>query len=337
MVTLKDIATKAGVSIMTVSRVMNGKPGKVSKATAEKIRSIADEMGYIPNSSARSLAARSSHIIAVVFRNTCNSNPLDDPYTSIFLGLITNFVQERGYYIMIHFVCDFSDITYRLQSWNAEGAIFLGLFDEEIRQIKDKNQIPLIFTDSYSNERQIMNVGIDDYKGGELAGEHFLENGHTSLGFIGYFTREGGVVSKRCQGFKDTVIRGGGNLTENHIYDLEKLTLDEIADLILSDYNPPTGIFVSSDEFATELYGIATQKGLKIPENLSIIGFDDFLIGRVLPVPLTTIHQNVDEKAKETCNLLFDHINNPDKPCENIVLDVQLISRDSVADLSNIK
>ena len=57
MVTLKDIATKAGVSIMTVSRVMNGKPGKVSKATAEKIRSIADEMGYIPNSSARSLAA----------------------------------------------------------------------------------------------------------------------------------------------------------------------------------------------------------------------------------------------------------------------------------------
>ena len=127
MVTLKDIAERAGVSMMTVSRVMNGKEGKVSEKTAERIRTLADEMGYIPNSSARSLAGRSSQII-----------------------------------------------TFRLRSWNAEGAIFLGLFDEEVQQIQNSNRIPLIFIDSYSNVRQLINIGIDDYKGGQLAANYFF-------------------------------------------------------------------------------------------------------------------------------------------------------------------
>ena len=133
MVTLKDIAERAGVSMMTVSRVMNSKEGKVSEKTASRIRSLADEMGYIPNSSARSLAAKSSQIIAVILRDSNTFHPLSDPYNASFLGFITREIQKRGFYVMIHFVQDFSDITFRLRSWNAEGAIFLGVFDEEVQ------------------------------------------------------------------------------------------------------------------------------------------------------------------------------------------------------------
>jgi DNA-binding LacI/PurR family transcriptional regulator len=85
MVTLKDIAERAGVSMMTVSRVMNSKEGKVSEKTASRIRSLADEMGYIPNSSARSLAAKSSQIIAVILRDSNTFHPLSDPYNASFL------------------------------------------------------------------------------------------------------------------------------------------------------------------------------------------------------------------------------------------------------------
>ena len=159
MVTLKDIARQAGVSIMTVSRVMNDQQGKVSPQTAEKVRRIAEEMGYIPNSSARSLAARSSKIIAVILRDEPAVNPLEIPYNSAFLGRIIRILPAYGYSIMVHFVKDFSDITFWLKSWNAQGAVFLGIFDREIRQIRSDNQIPLIFTDSYSNVRRIDNVG----------------------------------------------------------------------------------------------------------------------------------------------------------------------------------
>ena len=124
-------------------------------------------MGYIPNSSARSLAARSSKIIAVILRDEPAVNPLEIPYNSAFLGRIIRILPAYGYSIMVHFVKDFSDITFWLKSWNAQGAVFLGIFDREIRQIRSDNQIPLIFTDSYSNVRRIDNVGIDDYRGGQ--------------------------------------------------------------------------------------------------------------------------------------------------------------------------
>lgn len=332
MVTLKDIAAQAGVSMMTVSRVMNGNSGKVSEKTADKIRTIAKDMGYIPNSSARSLAARSSRIIAVVFRDVPDYNPLGDPYSSTFLGLILKEIQKRGYYVMVHFAQDFSDITFRLRSWNAEGAIFLGLFDEEVQQIQNGNQIPLVFTDSYSQARQIMNVGIDDYKGGALAAAHFLQKGHKNLGFAGYFTKLGGVVSQRCQGFFDTLEKNGGHMAREHVFDLEKITMDGIADSLLSDSNPPSGIFVSSDAFALDLYGKIFQRGLRVPEHLSLIGFDDFPISSVAPFSLTTIHQDIEKKASETCRILFEHIEKPDKPSESVTLDVRLVERDSVSE-----
>lgn len=232
MVTLKDIAERAGVSMMTVSRVMNGKEGKVSEKTAERIRTLADEMGYIPNSSARSLAARSSQIIA-----------------------------------------------FRLRSWNAEGAIFLGLFDEEVQQIQNSNRIPLILIDSYSNVRQLINIGIDDYKGGQLAADYFFKKGHKTLGFVGPFTKIGGVITKRYQGFTDTLDKHHISLTPDHVYDIEKMEPSEIIDSILQDNCPPSGLFVFSDEIALQLSNIA----------------------------------------------------DPDRPSENVTLDVRLVERNSVS------
>lgn len=333
MVTLKDIAERAGVSMMTVSRVINGKEGKVSEKTAEKIRTLANEMGYIPNSSARSLAAKSSHIIAVILRDSDTTNPLIDPYNAAFLGLITQIIQKHGFYVMIHFVQDFSDITFRLRSWNAEGAIFLGLFDEEVQQIQNSNRIPLIFIDSYSNVRQLINIGIDDYKGGQLAADYFLKKGHKNLGFVGPFTKIGGVITKRYQGFSDTLSAHNINLSSSHVYDMEKMEPYEIIDSILQDDCPPTGLFVFSDEVALQLSNIASKKNLAIPSGLSLIGFDDLPSFCTTGDMLTTIHQDIYSKAEITCQILFEHINDPNKPSENVTLDVALVERNSVSTL----
>ena len=118
MVTLKDIAKKAGVSAMTVSRALNGKMKDISPQTAEKIRKIAEEMGYIPNSSARALASHSSKLVAVMLPDKTDSpNPLMDSYNSYFCGELAREIQKNGYDLMLHFIRDYSEINYCLKSW----------------------------------------------------------------------------------------------------------------------------------------------------------------------------------------------------------------------------
>ncbi len=331
MVTLKDIAARAGVSMMTVSRVMNGnQEGKVSEATAERISALANEMGYVPNSSARSLAARSSRIIAAVLRNTDDGNPLADPYSSMFLGIIIQIMRQKGYYVMVHYVQDYSDITFSLQSWRAEGAIFLGVFDSELRKIRNENRMPLVFTDSYSNVRQIDNVGIDDYKGGVLAAKYFLSHGHRSLAFAGPISNFKGVISERLAGFAETLAQAETELPENQIYNLVHQSPEAILSSIMSSEHRPTGLFVTSDQIASEIYGAAHRMDISIPDDLSLIGFDDFPLDRILTPALTSVHQDITGKAARACDILLRRIAQPDMPGESQTLDVKLIERESV-------
>ncbi|HJB30168.1 MAG TPA: LacI family transcriptional regulator [Candidatus Blautia faecavium] len=330
MVTLKDIAAKAGVSMMTVSRALNGNQNKVSSETAERIRALADEMGYIPNSSARSLAVRSSRIIAVIIRDTDQGNPLMDPYTSYFLGNVVQILEKQNYYIMVHFIRDYSDITFGLRSWNAQGALFLGVFDNEIRQIRQDNQIPLVFTDSYSNVRQMSNVGIDDYKGGCLAAEVLLSHGHRHVAFCGPLSGDTGVIAERLKGFSDTLRKNGCPLSQDQIYNIARIPAEKILDKLLGCAPAPTGLFASSDHIAWQFYNAARKLKVSIPEDLSIVGFDDIAQDQSMILGLTTIRQDIRLKAEQTCGILLRHLDSPKSPSESQILDVELIERESV-------
>ena len=331
MVRLKDIAQEAGVSMMTVSRVMNGNKKEVSPKTAERILEIAARMGYVPNSSARSLASRSSRLIAAVLTDYGDArNPLCDSYNGCFFGEIARLVQREGYDLMIHYVNDYKDLSYSLKTWNVAGAALLGMFDDNIREIQENNSIPLIFTDSYSSVRRIINVGIDDYEGGRLAAGHFLENGHTNLAFIGPKALGNGLIMHRLQGFCSCLRDAGVSLPQEHILPSGGEELTPLLEKLTSGPNPVTGIFTTSDTCALDLYYSASCLGLRVPEDLSIIGFDDLPhSSRSLP-PLTTVRQDIFRKAEVACELLMKHIREPESPAENIVLDVSLVVRGSV-------
>ena len=331
MITLKDIAEKAGVSSMTVSRVMNGKTGTVSQQTSERIKKIAQEMGYVPNSSARALASRSSRLIAALLQEYDEDrNPLEDSYTSCFLGELALQIKKEGYDLMLHYVKDYSEITYSLKSWNVAGAAFIGMFDESIRKLQEDNHIPLIFTDSYSSIRSITNVGIDDYRGGELAAEHFLKNGHRNVAFYGPEVLDNGVVMHRLRGFVSVLREAGISLPQENFINLGVKDLGEVLARLCSGKNPVTGIFTTADNCAYQIYSEAYRKGLRIPEDLSVIGFDDLSMSRLVTPPLTTVRQDIKKKALVTCDLLMKNINAPDSPSENIVLNVELSERKSV-------
>jgi LacI family transcriptional regulator len=326
MITLKDIAKEAGVSVMTVSRVVNGHLSKVSEEKARRIQEIIREKNYIPNSTARSLSSKSSHIVSLIIGG--KGNQLSNPYNAAIAGEIIPLVQERGYYLMLHFVDRYDDITQRLRAWNAEGAIFLGTFDEDIQKIIFNNQIPLVFTDSYSPVRQITNVGIDDYKGGVLAASHFIEMGHTSFAYLGW-SLTSNVVNNRLNGFRDTLINAGFSLPSSHIFEAQ-VNIDQTAASICALLDRPTAIFISADMLAIELINYFIRHGYSVPADYSIIGFDDLAMGHLITPSLTTIVQDIPRKAKIATDLLFRHIQDPSTPAENITLDVQLIQRESV-------
>ena len=234
---------------------------------------------------------------------------------------------------MLHYVKDYSEITYSLKSWNVAGAVFIGMFDESIRKLQEDNHIPLIFTDSYSSIRSITNVGIDDYRGGELAAEHFLKNGHRNVAFYGPEALDNGVVMHRLRGFVSVLREAGISLPQENFINLGVKDLGEVLARLCSGENPVTGIFTTADNCAYQVYSEAYRKGLRIPDDLSVIGFDDLSMSELVTPPLTTVRQDIKKKALVTCELLMKNINTADRPAENIVLNVSLSERKSVQKL----
>ncbi len=330
MATLKDIAKEAGVSVMTVSRVVNMRYSEVSEENIDKIQAIINKLGYVPNSSARSLSSKSSKIISIIIQGT--NNVLESPYNALMLGHIVQHVQKCGYNAMVHFLNDYTDVSKHLQSWKSEGAIFLGTFDKNIQQIQADNKIPLVFTDSYSSIRQLINIGIDDYKGGVLAAEYFIENGHHEFAFITPHTSVSQLIQQRLKGFKDTIESARLSLTPEHI--LEPVTMEEIIEKLYTFKNHVTAIFVAADNSAIELMDLLKHRGFRIPEDFSIIGFDNLPMSRYVTPGLTTISQDIMKKAQYALDVLFQHLDNPSLPTQNIILNVELVKRASVLNLN---
>ena len=236
---------------------------------------------------------------------------------------------------MLHFIRDYSEINYCLKSWQVAGAVFIGAFDENIRQIQEDNPIPLIFTDSYSTVRRITNVGIDDFRGGELAAEYLLSKGHRNLAFIGPKALGNGVVMHRLQGFTHALKKAGISLPKNRIQIFSKINLDSMLKELKKGPDPVTGIFINADSMAYEIFAAARRQGYEIPGDFSVVGFDDNPMSSLAMPPLTTIRQDISRKAEIACQLLMKKLQDPKTaPGENIILDVELVERESVSVLS---
>lgn len=329
MLTLKDIAQLAGVSSMTVSRVVNGRYDKVSDETVAKVQGIIKEHGYVPNSSARSLASKSTRLIAIIIQS--EDFALEYPYNAAMVGSLCRFVQDRGYSPLPYYVKDYSEVTERLHSWSVEGAVFLGMFDEDMRNLQRDNTMPLVFTDSYSKTRQVINIGLDDYKGGELAAQYLTDMGHSKIAFLGASTEISSIVRQRYYGMRDTLMRRGLPLPEgwsifNKDYD------GAVRELFAGD-DRPTAVFASADIDAVRLMELLRQMDMRVPEDCSVIGFDNLFFGKYTTPRLTTISQDIRRKAQLATEVLFRHIEDSSIPAENIILDVELVERESVCRL----
>jgi LacI family transcriptional regulator len=334
MATLKDIAAEAGVSIMTVSNVINGKTTKVSEENRIKINQIIEKYHYVPNLTARSLSAKSSKIIGVIIPTyDTENNIFTNPYVSELFGVIEHAVRKEHYYAMVLTVKTADDISTALKNWNVDGAIFLmPHYDQMVDKIQKSNPMPMVFIDSYSRNDSIMKVSLNDYKGGYIATKHLIANGHTKIAYAGSSCPDNTIMLQRLEGYKKALEEAGIPYDQRRVI-LADTTYEsgiQVGRDISNQKYDITAVFSVADIMAIGIMEGCKLNGMVIPNYISIIGYDNLLPSIYVSPKLTTISQNITQKGETAVELLINAIKSDGQIKKSATLDVEIVERLSV-------
>ena len=333
MTTLKEIARAAGVSTTTVSNVINGNYGRVSAETIETVQRLIRESGYTPNQYARSLVHRGSRIVAVVVQADEGENVLLNPYHAAYVGALTVELYKHGYYPLLRFADDFHALDRDIRGWNVAGTLFSGSYNQFLDQVKSSiDSIPTVFTDCYFDLASVNYVGLDDTEGGRVGGDYLISMGHRRLGFIATNLENSEVDQQRLVGLKQSLTAHGLTIDESCIVPEGDLSAyrDQLADVLLRP-DGPTAFFCCSDKIAIYLIQFVTGLGKRVPEDVSVLGFDDLPMASMTVPRLTTLAQDIPKKAAMSVDMLVRHIEDRALPPERASLGVTIVERDSVA------
>lgn len=344
MVTIKDIAREVGVSATTVSNVINGNNSKVSVETAEKIKSVIKEKKYVSNMGARMLAKNKSNIIGIIiskFTDLRTGNPFT-PFVSEIIGVIEKEIRSKGYYTMLYSSEESEDIDNLINKWNVDGIITIGLSSIICRNIARKLKIPSVYIDCYFKETEpYINIRCDDEKSSYDIISYLIGMGHSKIAYIydcNYKIDDvGGVGGHRLEGYKKAMRDNNLDLDESLIIYGNKNDKQSWLDKIYSNINNISAIAFCYDYYAIEAMLYLREKGLNIPDDISIVGFDDIDMAKYVYPPLTTIHQGIADKGFYAVEQLFKQINNVSDIEKCFITDTYLVERESVKDIRKYK
>lgn len=315
--TIKDIAKLAGVSYASVSRALNNK-GHVSPKTKEKILQICESQGYRTNVLARSLIQKKTHVIGLVVPDA--SNPF---YAEIALH-IEIYMRKKGYNTMLCSTLNeertMEELLDFLLGQRADGIILASSQDYAVKYAaKYAGSCPLVLLGSSFYEEDIQNLNIvssDTMAGGSIVAEYLLSLGHRRIAYVGH--RPGSITHKnRLEGFARILRQRGLDFTlienskSSSSIDSGYALGRELFEKKLSH----TAIFAATDSTALGLLKAADEFRIKIPQNLSLIGYDNIVYSSLPMIELTTIDQRKESLAGESARLLLELLENPRTDC----------------------
>lgn len=337
--TLKDIADRAGVSMMTVSNVINGKHNRVSAKTIEKVNSIIQECGYVPNLSARSLTNKTSNIIGIIISEDDSddqANYLENPYISTMIGTIERALRKNGYYTMVRAISHPSDIMVLLKNWNVDGIIFLYPdLQNYMETFLAQSSCPLAIFDSYLDLPGIINVTSDDQKGLYLATKYMINHGHTHIAFMANYEGNA-LLTSRFKGYCQALEESGIPFRPEYVFSYPPSYEGgiEAGKRIAGGRNEITAVVTTADISAIGVMEGARLSGYRIPIDLSVIGYDNLTLCQYTVPKLTSISQNIPEKARTAVRLLLETIKTGSlSESGHVKMDVEIVERQSVVSL----
>lgn len=331
-ITIKDIAKLANVSHTTVSRALNNSE-LINEETKAKIKAIAEELNYVPNYNAKSLVLDKSYTIGLFF-----SSIIQGTSPSFFFQSISgiNSVIEEKYNIVIRGIDSYKDFS-SINNKRFDGIILMSQCDSDnefIYHVKKQN-IPLIILDREIEEKSLINIISNDEEGSFNAVEYLIKNGHKDIGIIGG-KDDFKSAKRRESGFMKALINYKIPINKEYIvsgnYDMKSgyRAMKKLIELP----KRPTGIFCSNDDMAIGAIKAAFDNGLRVPEDISIIGFDDVEFSAYLTPALTTIKRPIEEMSVIAGRKIIEIINSGIYEGEKIYAETDLVLRDSVLNLN---
>ena len=336
MVTIRDIAQATGVSATTVSNVIHGRAGRVSAETIQNINNAIKQLGYVPNMSARSLVSSSSKVIGFVNHVITNENInfMDDPFHSAVIGAIESALRENGYYLMLRTVETSEELATFIQNWNMDGLFFTGIFKDKFFDSISGLNIPVVLIDSYLRVPDFCNVGLEDFTGSYDATRYLIEKGHRRIGFASPNIKDGGVLQERFLGYKAALAEASIPFDKSLVFQHEMdIASCHAASSEIVKHPDLTGLVVSADIMAAGIMAGLKSFGKRIPEDISIIGFDDISIAKLVSPPLTTIRQDLNLKGRLAVDFMLQLLSGNPLETTEVTLPTRLIERDSVKSL----
>ncbi|PLW76079.1 LacI family DNA-binding transcriptional regulator [Cohaesibacter celericrescens] len=330
--TLAEVAKVAGVSRMTASRAMNNQPG-VSVHTREAILRIADEMGYVANPLAQKLSAGQTRLLGVVVQ-------LHTPFAADLVLGIGSAARGAGYEMLAYSLP--SDNTEKANIGNVvsllqqitDGVIAILPSEGEYLDKLMQSSVPVVTVDTITDEGMFPSVAADSYQGGRLAVSHLAELGHKRIGFISGNQRLTSARARK-QAYCDLIAQLNLDQDPDLLIegDYSQKSGFEAAKKLLALPERPTAIFASNDMGAFGAMTAIRENGLRIPQDISIVGFDDVPLAHQTHPPLTTVHQPLQEMGRAAVNMLIPLILGLDLPSRQTVLSTNLVVRESTAQL----
>ena len=330
-----DIAFHAGVSQSTVSRALSGSP-LVSEETREKVLAVAKELNYKVDKSASNLRSKSTKTIALLlFEDKTSDDSNINPFFLSMLGSITRATASRGYDLLVSFqqLSDnwFSDYE---EAHRADGMILLGYGD--YLSIKDNLAIlqeagaHFILWGPVEKEQSGASIGCDNFWGGYIATRHLIEKGCKRIAFLGSATESEPEFLERYQGFQKALSEA--ELIESGQADSDSTEVGGLnaAEQVLASGAELDGIFCASDLIAIGAIRALTSKGLNVPQNVRVVGFDDIATAAYMSPSLTTVRQSTSEAGEKLVNNLLKIISGEQVQSE--LMKPMLIVRESCGD-----
>ena len=331
-VTIKDVAEAAGVSISTVSKVLNGHYS-ISEKTAERVRGIMREMNYYPNANAQSFASGSNHTV-VLLANLSPNAAFRNPHMFEIIAGLEEALCRRGYRLILRgadatSACGIAEEIISRRSADAI-AIHVGVMSHPLAAVLTRLRFPHIVLGAPDFESQVCWIDNSNTYSGAVAAGYLLSRGYRRLAFIGGRSYDLGSAL-RLQGVKQGLANGGERLEDQYIWLGESTRADgfRMTEGLLNQKLLPDAIICANNYIALGCVDAVLKREMRIPKDMGIMAFDDYPFSQIMEPPLTVVDINVRDMGAQAAKFLTDIIRHPNMQIQTYITTSNVIARGS--------
>lgn len=331
-VTIKDVAEAAGVSISTVSKVLNGHYS-ISEKTAERVRGIMREMNYYPSANAQSFASGSNHTV-VLLANLSPNAAFRNPHMFEIIAGLEEALCRRGYRLILRgadatSACGIAEEIISRRSADAI-AIHVGVMSHPLAAVLTRLRFPHIVLGAPDFESQVCWIDNSNTYSGAVAAGYLLSRGYRRLAFIGGRSYDLGSAL-RLQGVKQGLANGGERLEDQYIWLGESTRADgfRMTEGLLNQKQLPDAIICANNYIALGCVDAVLKREMRIPKDMGIMAFDDYPFSQIMEPPLTVVDINVRDMGAQAAKFLTDIIRHPNMQIQTYITTSNVIARGS--------